>query len=288
MTFNEFKNEVMGKSLDYDGVAGYQCVDLAKLYLDWMFGIKPGAWGNAKDYWNALNRPGMSDYFYRVPNTPDLVVQRGDLVIWGAMNGNPYGHIAIGLGEGDMNGFQSLDQNWGTSYVRQIGHNFNGVLGVLRLKDPQEIEPRVEEVFTPEPEVVINYNNEISYRTHIAYSGWLDWVNGGQVSGTTGQELRIEAVQFDFPFRANVKAHIENTGWVEYKDITKDTIIGTTGKSLRLEALIVEPISAEHNLYIWGHVQNFGWQQRQYCDGIMGVGTTNQSLRLEAIQLDYE
>lgn len=286
-TFQEFKDGVIGRSLDYDGVAGYQCVDLVKVYLDWCFGIKPGAWGNAKDYWNTLNRPQMNEHFYRVQNTPDLVIQKGDIVVWGAMRGNPYGHVAIGLGEGDVNGFQSLDQNWGTSYVRQVGHNFDGVLGVLRLKDPQEIEPRVEEVIIPEPEVV-NYNNEISYRTHVAYTGWLDWVNGGQVSGTTGQELRIEAVQFDFPFRANVKAHIERKGWVEYKDITKDTIIGTVGKSLRLEALIVEPINAEHNLYIWGHVQNFGWQQRQYCDGSMGVGTTNQSLRLEAIQLDYE
>lgn len=277
MTFNEFCQDVNGKSLDYDGLYGYQCVDLIKVYLDWCFGIKPGAWGNAKDYWNALNKPGMSDYFYKVPNTRDLVVQRGDIVVWGAMRGNPYGHVAIGLGEGDVNGFQSLDQNWGTPYVRQVGHNFDGVLGVLRLKNPQEIEP-----------TKLNYNDQIKYRTHVQNIGWQEWVRGGEVSGTTGEELRIEAVQFDFPFRANVKAHIEKTGWVEYKDINKDTIIGTVGESRRLEALIVEHINAEHNLYIWGHVQNFGWQQRQYCDGSMGVGTTNQSLRLEAIELDYE
>lgn len=282
MTFNEFRNEVMGKSLDYDGVAGYQCVDLAKVYLDWMFDIKPGAWGNAKDYWNALNRPGMSDYFYRVPNTPDLVVQRGDLVIWGAMNGNPYGHIAIGLGEGDMNGFQSLDQNWGTSYVRQIGHNFNGVLGVLRLKDPSVLD------YIPEPTAPYDSNIEIKYRTHISDRGWQEWVSGGQVSGTTGEERRIEAIQLDFPFRVRAKAHIQNKGWIDFGEITKDTIIGTVGESLRLEALIIEPIGNTYPLTGQVHIQNRGWENWYKLDGIISLGTTGLGLRMEAIQFWYE
>lgn len=282
MTFNEFRNEVMGKSLDYDGVAGYQCVDLAKVYLDWMFGIKPGAWGNAKDYWNALNRPGMSDYFYRVPNTPDLVVQRGDLVIWGAMNGNPYGHIAIGLGEGDMNGFQSLDQNWGTSYVRQIGHNFNGVLGVLRLKDPSVLD------YIPEPAAPYDSNIEIKYRTHISDRGWQEWVSGGQVSGTTGEERRIEAIQLDFPFRVRAKAHIQNKGWIDFGEITKDTIIGTVGESLRLEALVIEPIGNTYPLTGQVHIQNRGWENWYKLDGIISLGTTGLGLRMEAIQFWYE
>lgn len=138
MTFNEFYQGVNGKSLDYDGLYGYQCVDLIKVYLDWCFEIKPGAWGNAKDYWNNLNKANMSDYFYKVPNTRDLVVQRGDIVVWGAMSGNPYGHIAIGL-SGDINHFTSLDQNWGSNYVREIYHNYDRVLGVLRPKDQSKL-----------------------------------------------------------------------------------------------------------------------------------------------------
>ena len=282
MTFNEFKNEVMGKSLDYDGVAGYQCVDLVKVYLDWMFGIKPGAWGNAKDYWNALNRPGMSDYFYRVPNTPDLVVQRGDLVIWGAMNGNPYGHIAIGLGEGDLNGFQSLDQNWGTSYVRQVGHNFNGVLGVLRLKDPSILD------YVPTPTKQYDSNEEIKYRVHISDRGWQDWVQGGQVAGTTGESRRIEAIQLDFQFGARVKAHIQNKGWIDYGEIRPETIIGTVGESLRLEALVIEPIGNKFPLTGKVHIQNRGWENWYVLDGVISLGTTGLGLRMEAIQLWYE
>lgn len=282
MTFNEFKNEVLGKSLDYDGVAGYQCVDLAKVYLDWMFGIKPGAWGNAKDYWNALNKPGMSDFFYRVPNTADLVVERGDIVIWGAMNGNPYGHIAIGLGEGDLNGFQSLDQNWGTSYVKQVGHNFNGVLGVLRLKDPSVLD------YIPTPTKEYDSNEEIRYRVHVSDKGWLPWVKGGEVAGTTGEERRIEAIQLDFNFACAVKVHIENRGWIDYGEIRPETIIGTVGESLRLEALVIEPIGNKFPLTGKVHIQNRGWENWYNLDGVISLGTTGLGLRMEAIQLWYE
>ena len=287
MTFNEFKNEVIGKSIDYDGVAGFQCVDLAKVYLDWVFGIKPGAWGHAKDYWNNLNKPGMAENFYRVPNTPDLVVQRGDIVVWGAMPGNPYGHIAVGLGEGDINGFQSLDQNWGTSYVKQVGHNFNHVLGVLRVKDPSILDfvPQPQPEPTPPP---YDPNVEIKYRTHIENIGWQEWVHGGQVAGTTGKGLRLEAIQLDFPFRVRAKAHIQNKGWVDYGEITKDTTIGTVGESLRLEALVIEPIGNDYPLTAKVHTENRGWEHWYKLDGVISLGTSGLGLRMEAIQFWYE
>lgn len=286
MTFNEFYQGVNGKSLDYDGVYGYQCVDLAKVYLDWCFGIKPGAWGNAKDYWNNLNKPGMADNFYQVPNTRDLVVERGDIVVWGAMSGNPYGHIAIGL-DGDINHFTSLDQNWGSNYVREVCHNYDGVLGVLRVKDKAKLEGRQEP--TPEPEPIkLNYNDQIEYRAHVQNDGWQEWVKGGTIAGTTNRGLRLEALQLDLPFRANVKAHIQDRGWVNYYDIDKDTVIGTVGESRRLEALVIDPIDNELPLTGKVHIQNRGWENWYEMDGVISLGTSGLSLQLEAIQLWYE
>lgn len=43
MTYQEFVNKYNGVGTDYDGVAGVQCVDLIKLYLNKVFGLNPGA-----------------------------------------------------------------------------------------------------------------------------------------------------------------------------------------------------------------------------------------------------
>ena len=55
MTFDSFVKRFIGKAVDYDGVSGVQCVDLVKLYLYNVFGIRAGAWGNARDYWLDFN-----------------------------------------------------------------------------------------------------------------------------------------------------------------------------------------------------------------------------------------
>jgi len=35
----------------------------------------------------------------------------------------------------------------------------------------------------------------VQYRVHVAYKGWQDWVSDGQLAGTVGQALRIEAIE---------------------------------------------------------------------------------------------
>lgn len=135
MTFQEFKKNVIGKSFDYDGVAGCQCVDLVKVYLKDCFNIHAGAWGNAVDYWNNINKPGMSENFTRIPNTRDLVVQNGDIVVWNTNVGGGYGHVAVGTSDSNKDYFTSLDQNWGVKEVRYIRHNYDNVIGVLRPKN---------------------------------------------------------------------------------------------------------------------------------------------------------
>ena len=71
MTYDEFVKAYNGKATDYDGAYGAQCVDLIKLYLDKVFGIKPGSWGNARFYW--IDYPKHSELvkaFDRISNTP--------------------------------------------------------------------------------------------------------------------------------------------------------------------------------------------------------------------------
>lgn len=139
MNYNEFINEYNGKSFDYDGVAGVQCVDLAKIYLDKVFEIKPSTWGNAKDYYENFNNLPLKTSFTRIANTASFVPQKGDIVVWGTGLGNKYGHIAIATGEGDTSQFYSHDLNWGSKTVHKVLHNYKGFLGVLRPNDQTKI-----------------------------------------------------------------------------------------------------------------------------------------------------
>ena len=139
MDFDKFINEYIGKSFDYDGVSGVQCIDLIKMYLDKVFGIKPSSFGNAKDYYENFNNLPLKNYFTRIKNTPELVPQKGDICVWGAGLGNTYGHISIATGEGNTKQFYSYDLNWGGKTVKKVLHNYRGFLGVLRPNDQSKI-----------------------------------------------------------------------------------------------------------------------------------------------------
>jgi hypothetical protein len=135
MTFDQFYNSCKGKLIDYDRVSGAQCVDLAKVYLSSCFGIKPGAWGNAVDYYtNFEKRKPLVANFEKIANNPTFVPLKGDIVVWGAKIG-PYGHIAVATGNGNTKWFESFDQNWPRgSSCKKVKHTYKGVLGVLRPK----------------------------------------------------------------------------------------------------------------------------------------------------------
>lgn len=140
MNYNEFIKTYKGKSFDYDGVSGVQCVDLVKQYLNKVFGIKPGSWGNAKDYYEDYNsNKTLKANFTRIANTPEFVPQKGDIAVWGAGLGNTYGHVAIATGEGTTSYFYSYDLNWNGKTVKKVKHTYKGFLGVLRAKDQEKI-----------------------------------------------------------------------------------------------------------------------------------------------------
>lgn len=121
---------------------------------------------------------------------------------------------------------------------------------------------------------------KIQYRAHSQNKGWMAWVGEGQVAGTTGQQLRLEAIQIDAPFEVRAKAHIQNIGWQDYGVINKNTVIGTTGKGLRLECLCLKG-KFKYRL----HLQGTGWTPYTNADGICTLGTVGQALRVEAIQI---
>lgn len=126
-----------GKFPDYDGYYGSQCWDLAQYYNDIIGGSR--WYGDAKDIYN---QPG--DKYIQIPNSPDAIPQKGDVVVWGAPYGRYIddngrvqyaGHVAMGTGEGDTNWFNAFGVNWPTGSSAHVQrHNYDGVIGWLRPK----------------------------------------------------------------------------------------------------------------------------------------------------------
>jgi hypothetical protein len=136
-------------------------------------------------------------------------------------------------------------------------------------------------------------NAIISYRAHVQNIGWQDWVQDGQVAGTTGQSLRMEAIQIQLNTvlpefsKASVRyrAHVQNIGWQDW--VQDGQVAGTTGQGLRMEAIQIDlggNILDNYHVGYRAHVQNVGWQD-WVQDGQV-AGTTGQSLRMEAIQIE--
>ena len=138
-------------------------------------------------------------------------------------------------------------------------------------------------------------NNQLWYRAHCQNLGWLDPVHDGQTAGTTGFSARLEALLIDlrtirekYPdAKLSGDFHIQNQGTIHIDDIEHDTILGTIGKSLRLEAFRLYLTGVpDKKLYYEAHVQGIGWQGVRK-DGEM-AGTTGQSKRIEAVKIWIE
>lgn len=122
--------------------------------------------------------------------------------------------------------------------------------------------------------------HKIGYRAHVQSYGWQDWKYDGETAGTTGEAKRLEAIQIDYDKPVYAKAHIQKDGWVDFGEITKDTIIGTTGEEKRLECLCLK---GEFRYRV--HIQKSGWTCWTNADGICTLGSVGQQLRIEAIEI---
>ena len=128
----------------------------------------------------------------------------------------------------------------------------------------------------------------VSYRTHVQDEGWQNYVQNGDMAGTSGKSLRLEAMNIkllnneDKNLHIKYQVHVQDEGWQNWR--TDGEMAGTSGRSLRLEAIrILLDNSDDYSIMYRVHVQDEGWQDWR-TDGEM-AGTSGKSLRLEAIQI---
>ena len=129
----------------------------------------------------------------------------------------------------------------------------------------------------------------LSYQTHIQTIGWQDFKGNNQISGTTGQGKRVEALkistaQTGLTGSVVYQTHVQTIGW--QAKVSNGAISGTTGQSKRLEALNISltgEMAKFYDIYYRVHIQDKGWLAWTKNGG--NAGSSGASRRLEALQI---
>ena len=182
----------------------------------------------------------------------------------------------------------------GTCHVQDIGDINEDESEYLTLGT--EGQSKRLEAFTINPvdfKTITGYDGKLMYQVHVQNIGWMDPVEAGQMAGTEGKGLRIEAVRIWLEgevakhYSVHYAVHVQDYGSVQ-GGVYNGTVAGTMGESKRIEKLkselrlyhkVMKPFcdtgcmsrtSAGENNWAWG-------------GGVSG--TVGQAKRLEAIEL---
>ena len=129
----------------------------------------------------------------------------------------------------------------------------------------------------------------VNYQTHVQNIGWQGVVKNGEIAGTSGKNLQLEAIKInlsDAALAGNIEysTHIQNIGWQAYK--ANGALSGTTGKNLQLEAIKIKlsgDVSRYYDVYYRVHIQDKGWLN--WAANGAAAGSQAASKHLEAIQI---
>lgn len=128
----------------------------------------------------------------------------------------------------------------------------------------------------------------VKYQAHVAYDGWQNQVANGNVAGTTGKGIQMEALKVQITGDSNLgvsyRAHVKNIGWQNWT--SNNGLAGTEGEGLQMEAIemkLTGSDASKYSIYYRVHVKNYGWMG-WVKDG-ESAGTTGLAYRAEAVQI---
>ncbi|KAB7665194.1 hypothetical protein F9279_21335 [Bacillus sp. B1-b2] len=111
----------------------------------------------------------------------------------------------------------------------------------------------------------------------------------GAVSGTTGQNKRVEALSValkNAPYSGGIsyKTHVENYSWLD--SVSDGAISGKPGESKRVEAIQISltgEMNNHYDVYYRVHSQDYGWLG--WAKNGMKAGTENGAKQVEAVMI---
>lgn len=133
MSLTDFIRKYTNRKIDFDGVFGYQCVDLFRQYCEEVLEIEhTGSVNSAKELFvNYEHYPKLKTHFERLTNDFEV----GDIIIWNYSSNNSYGHVAIIIEVIDDFNIKVIEQDgFKQDGVKMKIYNPRYALGVLRFK----------------------------------------------------------------------------------------------------------------------------------------------------------
>lgn len=133
---------------------------------------------------------------------------------------------------------------------------------------------------------------KIQYQTHVQKYGWQKKKADGELSGTSGESKRLEAIKITlcdpeslgYSGGVEYRTHVQTYGWQNW--VANGAISGTSGESKRLEAIEIRltgELAEHYDVYYRVHCQTLGWLG--WVKNGASSGTSGFSKRLESIQI---
>lgn len=137
-------------------------------------------------------------------------------------------------------------------------------------------------------ETPANEGISLSYEAHVAEVGWQGVVDNGEMAGTTGRGLALEALRFNLKGASadclQIGVHVADIGWCDA--VSSDSVAGTTGQSRALEAVnltLSGDLGATYDIWYRVHAANFGWLG--WASNGQNAGSEGYGNALEAIEV---
>lgn len=164
---------------------------------------------------------------------------------------------------------------------KYVTYDWNGMVGYVKKSDVVSVIGDVSHIQT-------RGDVYVDYQTHVQDQGWQSYVFDGQMSGTQGKALRLEAIKIKVGGNVSggieYRTHVENIGWQDWK--SSDELSGTTGMGYRLEGIQIKltgDLASQYDVYYQVHAEYEGWLG--WAKNGEAAGTEGLGYRLEAIKI---
>lgn len=131
----------------------------------------------------------------------------------------------------------------------------------------------------------------VMYRTHVQTYGNQSWRTDGEMSGTSGESKRLEAIWIQAVDEdgnlldgIEYRTHVQTYGWKGWSK--NGAMNGTSGEAKRLEAIEIKltgELAEKYDVYYCVHAQTYGWLN--WAKNGASAGTQGLAKRLEGIKI---